>query len=338
MKTKIVLFAVAVFVSLTAHAQRKVALHHNGTATMFGGATMYQDAYNTAVNGDTIYLPGGTFAGINIAKQLTIIGSGFHPDSTTATGNTVVSSFTMTAGAAKSHLEGLYIDGGVSNTGTNDSITVKRCYIHGSLTVNGKGIIIDGNVIRQGLNGTNSTNAVVKNNILSEGYYPIRGFYGNSWIVNNVILKSYGHSSYYPISSMTDCLIENNVIFTIDAGQPITAATAQNNTFKNNVLSTTIGGTQNTWENNYENITPFAFFNTFSWSNPITYFTLDYHLQNPTTYLGTDGTQVGIFGGLYPCKEGAVPQNPHIQIINNAATTDTNGNLQIQIQVEAQND
>jgi hypothetical protein len=62
----------------------------------------------------------------------------------------------------------------------------------------------------------------------------------------------------------------------------------------------------------------------------------NYHLQAPTTYLGTDNSEVGIYGGTFPYKEGAVPGNPHIQIKNIAPTTDANGDLHIQIQVGAQ--
>lgn len=62
----------------------------------------------------------------------------------------------------------------------------------------------------------------------------------------------------------------------------------------------------------------------------------NYHLKSPTTYLGTDGTEVGIYGGTFPYKEGSVPRNPHIQLKNIASKTDDNGSLQIEIQVEAQ--
>lgn len=64
----------------------------------------------------------------------------------------------------------------------------------------------------------------------------------------------------------------------------------------------------------------------------------DYHLVDPATYLGIDNTEVGIYGGMYPIKDGAVPQNPHIQTKSVAPITDVNGDLQIEIQVEAQED
>jgi hypothetical protein len=52
--------------------------------------------------------------------------------------------------------------------------------------------------------------------------------------------------------------------------------------------------------------------------------------------LGEDLSQVGVYGGLFPLKEGFVPQNPHINYKNISAGTDENGLLNIQINVNAQ--
>ncbi|MCC7331889.1 MAG: hypothetical protein IT232_04690 [Flavobacteriales bacterium] len=333
MKTKIVLIAIVSLIGLTAQAQRKAALHHNGTATMFGGINMYQDAYNAAVNGDTIYLTGGYYPGINLAKEITIIGAGFHPDSTTATNQTVLASFGIAANSKNIHLEGLYVDGSISNVGTSDSITIKRCYIKNSLTVLVNNLVVEGCVINGGLDGSGSTNAVIKNNIISADYYPVSNF-SNSWIANNTIFKTYHHWSYSVFTGVSNSLIENNIIFVTGGG--VTASNSQNNTLKNNVMNNPIGGLDNNWINNYPSVSETNFFVNFTWSNPLNYFVNNFHLQAPTTYLGADGTEVGIYGGLSPFKEGAVPFNPHIQMINIAPTTDTNGDLQIQIKVAAQ--
>src|SRR6056297_1566225 len=53
-----------------------------------GGASVYKtidEAYENATNGDTIYLPGGSFNMPLINKSLVWIGVGYHPDSTEAT-------------------------------------------------------------------------------------------------------------------------------------------------------------------------------------------------------------------------------------------------------------
>jgi hypothetical protein len=62
----------------------------------------------------------------------------------------------------------------------------------------------------------------------------------------------------------------------------------------------------------------------------------DYHLVYPETYLGTDGSEVGIYGGIFPFKAGSVPITPHITVKEVAPATDPDGNLNVTIQVDAQ--
>ena len=60
----------------------------------------------------------------------------------------------------------------------------------------------------------------------------------------------------------------------------------------------------------------------------------DYHLKNPANYIGTDGTQVGIYGGLFPWNP--VPSNPQILESKVNTTTTNDGKLNFQIKAEAQ--
>ena len=64
----------------------------------------------------------------------------------------------------------------------------------------------------------------------------------------------------------------------------------------------------------------------------------DYHLQ--ATSLGKnggiDGTDIGIYGGLFPWKDGSVPSNPHITVKNIATKTDNMGKLNVNVTVTAQ--
>jgi hypothetical protein len=40
----------------------------------------------------------------------------------------------------------------------------------------------------------------------------------------------------------------------------------------------------------------------------------DYHLNLPENFIGTSGNQVGIYGGLFPAKEGGVPGQSSYQL------------------------
>jgi hypothetical protein len=65
-------------------------------------------------------------------------------------------------------------------------------------------------------------------------------------------------------------------------------------------------------------------------------YTHNYHLKNPEKYIGTDGTQVGIYGGTTPFKEKGLPSNPQIIKKTIAEQTDANGNLKVDVTVKAQ--
>ncbi len=310
------------FSILSLSAQMKVVLQHNGTASMFSGTAPFISAYNAAVNGDTIYLPGGVFTPPpTISKGLVIIGAGHYPDSTLATDVTNISSLYITVGADKLKLQGLKIPGGITfeNNSRIDSVIIFRCYLgvidyQGTYDVahNCRGHLLYQNVIST-LSLTHTSNIRVFNNIISLA----TSMQENAWIKNNKIDA---------VSGMTYCFFENNTISQQYADGY--------NTFRNNIFEGVPGGATNIYINNY-NSHPFStIFQAYTtWFS----YTDNYHLLSPSSYVGTDGLQVGIYGGLYPYKEGAVPSNPHIRSKSIALTPDANGKLKVTITVAAQN-
>jgi len=141
-------------------------------------------------------------------------------------------------------------------------------------------------------------------------------------------------SNYSPISQLSNCTISGN-IFLKDYNGYIQYE-CQSCTFSNNIFASNPPVGNNTFENNYNSIDLSTLFvnqsgNTFNYDH-------DYHLSgsNASIYIGTDDTQVGIFGGLFPYKEHAIPSNPQITSKSIAASTDDNGMLNVNITVEAQ--
>ncbi len=51
---------------------------------------------------------------------------------------------------------------------------------------------------------------------------------------------------------------------------------------------------------------------------------------------GTTGNESGLFGGINPYKENALPVTPHIMKHTIATSADESGNLQINASVQAQ--
>lgn len=323
--------------------QQKVALHSNGTTTIFGGANPFTDAYNAAVNGDTLYLPGGTIPyPSTIDKGLVIIGAGHYPDSTLATGKTILTGdLVILQNADKLWLEGIEVTGNIrfQNNHKVDSVTIRRSrFVNLLIEGNGGTPCVDNNifenVITGGVNFGNATSSMLSNNIIGGQI----SFASNIGISNNILLNNPSTIAFYSATfrSVNVCFISNNVVFRNHGGGSNVNFDCNLNTFSNNIFTLVPDIGTNTFTDNYNSIDISTVF--VSQSGNVFDYTHDYHLVNPATYLGIDGTEVGVYGGMYPIKDGAVPQNPHIQAKTIATATDTNGDLQIQIQVEAQND
>lgn len=335
------------------YSQNIVTLQHNGTPSFH---TNLNNAFSASQSGDTIYIPGGNFAigpNLNIDKQLYILGVGHNPDSTSATLRTFLTGdFNFIGGATGSVVSGVYLTGNVSvNSAYNlDAITVTRCNIgsvyglsifnctYGS-NPNLDNWVFSENIIRGTISGFDGVNNVFTNNIIGGN---IVSCIGNNSYLNNIFL--YMNSTANPvIGYVKNATIKNNVfrasMYFIGGISVCGGSTSfpLNNTFYNNIIVQNYDfSTQPTFTyyNNYINIPASSIFvnqtgNVFSYQH-------NYHLQSPSTYVGDDGTQCGIYGGFFPWKEGSVPINPHVQYKNIANTTDANGNLIINIQVGAQ--
>lgn len=329
---------------LSAYAQAPVALHHGGSASFYYTTSGFQDAYNASSSGDTIYLPGGFYSGITIDKKLTIIGAGFHPDSTQATFITQINgSIILGPNADSSHIEGLYITGNMEVLASNnkvDNLKIVRNLIDGSVVLNGDRtnpslqVLIHGNVIRSSIDLSNTLNTTISNNILQNAVH--NGFQSsirnNAFSTVGYVGSPYYGYTYFNFMNCNFCEIRNNMFLNTNTGH---FWLSENNLIEKNIIcygSITWGN--NIYTGNWTGLTAANILMNFSSGS---YLPSDnYHLQNPAMYVGTDSTQVGIYGGLFPFKEGAVPCNPHISSKNVAPSTDANGNLNINFKVIAQ--
>ncbi len=326
------LLALFVF-SFCALSQQRVALHHNGTTTIFSGSQPFVDAYNAAVSGDTIYLPGVELAVPSaINKRLVILGVGHYPDSTVATGITSIGSVTLQSGAAGSHFEGIKFNSSFAFT-TNvkiDSVTLCRNYINGNISIAGtagenisNGIVIKENIITGGLNAQNTGNIQVFNNLI----YSITNIASNGWIANNIVGRI--SSGINPLANIHQSRFENNIIAWSSG-----INNCSNNQFIKNIFNNDPTGiANNIWQDNWVGQDFNALFENYQ-----QFFTYeaDYNLKMPGSFSGTTGNQVGLYGGLYPAKPGAVPSNPHISSKSIGSSVNEQGKLEVQIKAIAQ--
>ncbi len=324
-------------------AQVIATLHHNGQTTVFYNQNGLADAYSVAQSGDTIYLSGGHFAPITIDKRLTIFGAGHYPDSTTATNITNIDgSITLNSNADNSHLEGLRINGYfyLQTDSSVNNVMINRCYITGRFYATGTRtnpcmfVTVKESVIGEYFSVPNFLQCDVTNCII---YSEVDNALNCSFR-NNIFFATPYHGwpyyTYYNFYDCDNCLIENNIFM----GSSSYFLLCDNSLVRNNVFTGTpsaIAGSL-TLTANYINISAAAIFLNYTVAS-FTY-SDNYNLQSPGTYLGADGSQSGIYGGAFPYKPSAVPVNPHIRYVNVPATTDVNGNLNINIQSGAQQD
>lgn len=345
MKTILQLIALPLFLyGFTIQAQNPItSLQHQGATTIYYGSNSFVTAYASSVNGDTLVLSSGTFtAPASIAKKLKIFGVGHYPD-TVNTSNvyrTEVTGFIyINDGADSLMLEGISFKSGIAINNINpiSGIHIKRCALHPDASY-GAGI------------RANNTNGTV-NSLLIEGSV-VFGIYFYTTHFNSLIIRNnvftYGFAIAY-IDCVTQGLIENNILASdmgyvnnclfrnnIGTGNSVVYSSS-NCEFYNNVwtasdFSTSIPSC--IFSGNHFSIQPSSIFLNY---NGAAFTYLDnFHLQNPNLYLGTNSTQVGIYGGAHPYKDKAIPSIPHIEHIEVGPYTNTAGNLPVHIKVKPQ--
>ncbi|MCX7861862.1 MAG: hypothetical protein N2449_02575, partial [Bacteroidales bacterium] len=220
-------------------------------------------------------------------------------------------------------------------------LIIRRCMIVGALVLNGNRTTpslyntIEQNVILNYVDLSNTKQLILRNNIFQDRVYHAY----EALISNNIFLRS-PHVPWIggvPLFNVDNSIISNNVFYSVSPNYGnVVFHYCENNTIQNNLFITTPNYTSNIAMGNFHDVAQSSIFVNCTSDN--FNYSFNYHLQSPTTYLGTDGTQVGIYGGSVPWKEGSVPKIPHIIEKNIAPQTDSNGMLQIQIKVAAQNE
>ncbi len=337
MKKSILFLILAICFSFSAsYAQNLIALQHNGATTLF---TTIPAAVTAAVGGDTVYLPGGSFPGFSIDKKLAIIGVGHNPDSTAATGMTLISGeiHMTTANCDGSIFTGIRVSAIQNLGGDNDNVQVSRCFVSGAgiLPANGPAGSENWTISECFVTQIQTiiSNSLVSNNLIT---MPIQSA-SNCQIENNIFLYSGGGNN--PVSG-NFCTVKNNVFYIIGTGG-VDNSLFNNNIWSNGNIPNGVFGNGNIGTGNINDPNFNGLFTNFSYTtyagNIGNLYQFDFHLVNPTYNTGgTDGTPIGIYGGTFPWKDGSLPFNPRILFKNIGNSTDLNGNLQINIHVEAQ--
>jgi hypothetical protein len=333
---KLIIVLCACGLSNALSAQSAVILQHNGSNTAFYSNAAFQNAYAASVSGDTIYLPGGFFVPPDgIDKRLAIIGVGHNPDSTIDNKPTIITgNITFYENADGCFISGMKVEGYVRVPGgvSVDNLSLVRLYIMDRMLVEPGNWSVNGSirecVVIGEINGGGMDQFSIANNIFGYRFYKAK----NTVVSNNLFLGGDAIGSGFRILYYLDnCLIRNNVFYNaVYDWQGLVS-----NQLQNNVLANQPDMPGNFASGNFFSVNTSNVF--VSYDNTGFKYTHNFHLTTPASFVGTDATQVGLYGTLKPWKAGSIPMNPHVQTKTIAENADADGKIQVQVKVSAQN-
>lgn len=310
-----------------AFGQTQVAtLQHNDTISMYYGQNAFVEAYNACADGDIITLSSGTFTKCDIGKTITLRGAGCVADTATNVSPTIIPG-TITFTSSNVTIEGVqftgYLECGYSAT-CMDNLSFIKCNIN---------VIENGHFHNNPLTNFQFIDCIINT-------YKFNGFAGSS-IINCVIgITEYNQGDIYnPINvynsvvlfasglSITNIVANNSIIASVSGHN------VSNCTF-NNCIGIKLGdtsilegqaNTSNMEVNDYSDV-----FETF---NGTVSFDENYNLKDEiiNTFLGNDGSQVGIYGGMMPYNPR--PSYMKIKRCNVASRSTIDGKLSVDIEI-----
>lgn len=341
MKRLISLFAVLACMAVGYAQSALVAtLNHGEAVSVFYGANALAEAYDAATHGDVITLSSGTFNSVNLAKNITVRGAGMDetgpctringnfylygvPDSVDATGHLT--------------LEGVYHDGYLYYATSNK---------HTSPVKNAHFVKCRLNKISYYYGGTDALqNAVFLQCRIKGGLY-LYNLENYAHCINSVIYDPRVASSAKDTQfEFTNCLVIGNPgywdysLFT----NCILKGSSNSYVPSSCMVSNSLGiGYSNNSYNIFQNLYPANKYGTIKNSDIATIFktftgtytdteTFELTDEAKAQYLGTDGTEVGIYGGNLPfTTESSLPK---IKKFNVASKPTEDGKLKVEIEV-----
>lgn len=315
-----------------AFAQQQVAiLQHNDTLSAFYGPNALNLAHTAAADGDTITLSSGNFEGCTLTKAVTIHGAGCTDDTASYLAPTRIVSDLKLQKASETMpltIEGVWFN------------KVYCFYIQNYLTKNVRFIKCNVDILTYYSLGY--SNEGIRDFYLDNCKIKQYDCYKSSGVIlQNCVVRftnHYQNNAYHMnfIYNSVICLNDNVTLNNTRGFNSIIATgngnTASNSTFYNCIDIQT--GSSNIFEgqlnqtnmqvNSYEEV-----FETFA--GTVTY-AQNYQLidEIATTFLGNDGTEVGIHGGMNPYN----PRPPYMIIRNTNVAGRTTEDDKLSVEIE----
>ena len=316
-------------------------LSHEGEITAFYGANALKEAHAAAVHGDAITLSSGSFNPVNITKAITLRGASMQLDTINQILPTEISGdFTINIADSvtdKLTIESIYHNHKITIKGTlKEARFIKNRLNELTSSSSTDGALSHCNFIHCKIVGRfqvtqSGTDCIVSNSYIYRFGYINNGNSGSAMSFSNCILKSSNETPSYRLANLDKCSFVNCVLIGANSSWGADKlhynATAYNCVAINcigNECFVNIPSTTNT------SSTYAAVFKDFTgtYNDDVTFELTD---EAKTKFLGTDGTQVGIYGGNFPYSP--ISTNPRITKCNVAAKSTADGKLSVDIEV-----
>lgn len=350
MKTKTTLLA-AIFALIALNSQATTWTVSNNPNSP-GQFTSLQTAINNAEFYDTIMVAGSatSYGNITIDKPLVLVGAGYNNPygANTTAGNLTLKRINLYISASDSKIIGFdftdnvrfdgIFSGGNQNTNTIDSVVIERCKLNkitfGSASSSSiketfnydtirncviTGILTHGVYCVQfgGCTGYKYLNNIhIHNNIFNGGYIKESNTdtphvdFNNTYLRNNLFINRTSNC----FVNIMNIIIENNIFYGAEPHSCNGAVYSNNLTFM--CLNNNIPGAGNLGSGNIVNANPM--FANYPLAGGALSYSHDFTLLpgSPAIGAGTDGTDIGILGGMLPFDVGANPYFPQMMEVS----------------------
>lgn len=305
---------VALFATMQVMAQTSSAtLTHDGKLSSFTGENALSEALKEAADGDLITLSAGTFKGCTIRKAITLRGAGMEADELGR--QTTISSdldIEIDGGKDKSFsIEGVFMPSKQIIFSNNlSSFYMNKCVVGGCARSHVNYSVIKSVIThcKIGTLGTVAGAVNVYNSLVVDAAW------ASSYRFDNCVILFQRVANYYGEFNNSILLTPNGHLFSGTADHCAASFT----------IKADLGS------NNYETSADKLFSN---YDSNATWYTRDLTLKDEAKakYLGSDGTEVGIYGGNMPFSPFL--DQPFIKRLKVAPRSSRDGKLSVDIEV-----
>ena len=332
---KVLLAVVGILFAATSFAQNAMvaSLSHEGAVTYYYGVNAFKQAVTAAASGDIINLSGGTFDATQttISAGITLRGAGIDSDNPTylITSNGDLYIDIPSSDANQFIMEGIRCQITVKLTGTYSNPYFVKCQFVKLINEKSDDAVTNIMIANCKITGDYHMGGTCSTNFVNS-YVALGASYNSSTItaINCVISREYNFEDFHR-GEFTNCIFYNtytsynncNPLSVDNKTTNCVGVSVSRDIFENVQSRTNCPSTQYKAEDVFENYT-----GTYSDDQ-----TFELTSAFKTAFKGTDGLEIGLYGGLQPYN--STPSYPLISTMNVDKQTATDGKLGVTIEV-----